>query len=244
MAHDPFANFTLDGETFVNPQEEEHKAAVKMTEEVIVAKQDDFNKRMYSVTEDLQGRSNATPMPLSIFEMIFYPLFAGEVSQEESIKRLHAWTLHAGGSYAEVPIVDDKTKKELFRVPGLITSDILNEKSAKLREAGVPSIGAMNSHLVALRNNGRFAEADEIEEAEYLKRLPDKSAIAPHAVFNMLRWNQIATALGKPPIYPKLAKVVADHDQRAKEDAANPVVEIVQAVVETPKSNSIVDDLF
>ena len=85
---DPFADFKLDGCVFVNPQEEEYKAAVAITEEAIAKRNEEFTERMASVTRDLQGTSNAKSVPLSIFEVFFYPMFAGYLKEEEHKKRL------------------------------------------------------------------------------------------------------------------------------------------------------------
>lgn len=241
---DPFADFKLDGYVFVNPQEEEYKAAVAITEEAIAKRNEEFTERMASVTRDLQGASNAKSVPLSIFELFFYPMFAGDLKEEEHKKRLHAWTMHAGGSYAEVPVVHDDTGEELFRVPGLITSDILNDKALQLREEGVPPLGVTQNHLTALRSAGRLSEADEIEEGELLKRVPEKKEVIPHAVFNAMRWNNISAALGKPPIYPKLAAMVAKLDGAAKEAVEEVVKETVVSTATTQQSRSVFDDLF
>ena len=174
-------------------------------------------------------------------------MFAGDLldhQKEEHKKRLHAWTMHAGGSYAEVPVVHDDTGEELFRVPGLITSDILNDKALQLREEGVPPLGVTQNHLTALRSAGRLSEADEIEEGELLKRVPEKKDVIPHAVFNAMRWNNISAALGKPPIYPKLAAMVAKLDGADKEAAEEVVKETVVSTVTTQQSRSVFDDLF
>lgn len=244
MSHDPFADFHLDGLVFVNPQEEAYKQAVAVTEEAIARKNEEFSERMAAVTRDLQGVSNAKNMPLSVFELVFYPMFAGDLNEDEHKRRLHAWTMHAGGSYAEVPIIDDSTGEELFRVPGLITSDILNDQAMQLRNSGVPPLGVTQNHLTALRNSGRLSEADEIEEAELLKRIPPKKAVIPHTVFNALRWNNISAALGKPPIYPKLAAMVDKIDKDTAKAADKEDVPAVVVPENNTESHSAFDDLF
>ena len=59
-----------------------------------------------------------------------------------------------------------------------------------------------------------------------------------------MRWNNISAALGKPPIYPKLAAVVAKLDGAAKEAAEEVVKETVVSTATAQQSRSVFDDLF
>lgn len=242
--HDPFADFKLEGHTFVEPHIQERQIAEAYTKHVIAKRDAEFTERMDSVSRDLAGTSNAKPMPLSVFEHIFYPLFADEnMPDTEKAARLNAWRTHAGGSYAEVPVVDDKNPaKVYFYVPGLTNSDILNERALELSKQGVPSLGKMENQLSALRSVGRHAEAAQIEEQQYEMRVPSKEMADKAAILNALRWNDIARALGKPPIYPKLAAACARIEAPNNPGADTVAAEMPDTT--TPKSNSVFDELF
>jgi hypothetical protein len=62
------------------------------------------------------------------------------------------------------------------------------------------------------------------------------------AILNALRWNDIARALGKPPIYPKLAAACARIEAPNNPGADTVAAEMPDTT--TPKSNSVFDELF
>lgn len=204
----------------VNIRENQIAESKRITEEMIERNREELDKKVKDVSGKLAGSATARKMPLKVFTDIFYPMFAGKITDEAEVERLMgAWNVHATSAYLQVPIVHDATGELLFYVPPMLAPELTGNSRT---ESSLPPMHVLANHCEQLRHAGRRHEAEAVEMMTMETKLPSEAATGWHAIKNMMHWNEISKALGEPPIYPIIAKRVAELEGTA-DAPANPV---------------------
>jgi len=141
-------------------------------------------------------------VPESIFREYFLPYFAGEIPIEDNTV-VGQWIAIAGTPAAEVRVIDDVTREELFRVPPIMTTQFLDVQT---RPNGMPMKDVLEQAALHRQNipiqGERYLEAAYFQKAQVMlknARLPDEYQQRWGTI--MQRYNKVTTVVNNIPSY-------------------------------------------
>lgn len=139
----------------------------------------------------IEPSKEITRLPESVFAGYFLPFFCGEKLQKDNPKIFAEWISIAGSPVKEVQIVD-AADKDLFIVPGLMDSSVID----KLNEKGTSSLLSIftnyelhKAHLPVL---GETYLADSLEQ-----KMPTMTKSSEQIEENSKKWQHIFIRYGK-----------------------------------------------